>query len=79
MSAVLQMLSLLRNRLLRTPAPTQFIMGIIVLAQPKFLKFKMESNTSSGVACFITAIIQFVILVLICLYERKDADANVSR
>ena len=54
-------------------------MGIIVLSQPLFLKFDMESNKSSGVACFITAIIEIVIFVSIMIYQRKDGDSNVSR
>ena len=76
---MLQVFCLLRDPVLRKRWLMQAIMGVIVLAQPHFLKFEMENSTSSGVACFITGIIELVIFVSILIYERKDAEANATR
>ena len=63
--------------LLRNPPLIQVIMGILVLAQPQYLRFDMEDNTSSGIACFIVAIIEGVIFILLVILSgRKNEDVS---
>lgn len=57
----------------------QVFMGIIVLAQSQFLKFDMPSNTESGVACFLVAILELVILIGLIMYEKWQSRENISR
>jgi tetrahydromethanopterin S-methyltransferase subunit E len=59
----------------------QIFMGIIVLTQSKFLKFgsEIDSTTDSGVACFIAAIIEVVILILLIVWDNWGQNENVSR
>ena len=54
-------------------------MGIIVLSQPQFLKFDMADNSSSGIACFIVAIIEGVILIALLICEARTKEPNVDR
>ncbi len=54
-------------------------MGIIVLAQSQFLKFDMPNHTDSGIACFIVAGIELVILVALILYDKWRNREEISR
>jgi hypothetical protein len=45
-------------------------MGIIILLQSEYLKFNLKSKTNSVLTCFIVAVIELVILLLLLLYER---------
>ena len=54
-------------------------MGIIIFTQSDYLKFSMEDPSNSGVACFIVAIIEAVILILLVLVENRNKEGNVSR
>lgn len=54
-------------------------MGVIVLTQSQFLKFDMASSTDSGIACFIVAGIELLILLGIIFYEKWHNRENVSR
>lgn len=53
-------------------------MGILVLAQPQYLRFEMEDNTSSGIACFIAAIIEAVLFTLMVILTGKK-NVEISR
>ena len=54
-------------------------MGIIVLTQSQFLKFDLASSTDSGIACFIVAGIELLILIGIIFYEKWQNRDSVSR
>ena len=39
----------------------------------------MDSSTDSGIACFIVAIIEAVIFILLIVVEGRSTESNVSR
>jgi hypothetical protein len=39
----------------------------------------MESSTDSGIACFIVAAIELLILIGIIMYEKWQEKENISR
>lgn len=45
-------------------------MGLIILGQTEFLKFRPEDKSSSAGACFVTALIEFLIVVGIYVYQK---------
>lgn len=54
-------------------------MGFIVLLQAEFLKFEIENKIHTVIACFLTAILEAIIVILLMVYDRKATHVNISR
>ncbi len=54
-------------------------MGFIILGQVEYLRFVPKDKTSSVVACFITAILEAIMVIGIMFYQKKQNIGNVSR
>jgi len=54
-------------------------MGLIILNQIEFLKFRPEDQKASVGACFVTALIELIIFVGIIIYQNWTMNRKESR
>jgi hypothetical protein len=54
-------------------------MGLIILSQTEFLRFRPEDKMASVGACFVTALIELLIVVAIVVYQNCHEGGDGSK